>query len=73
MAEEITNMSISRFEQGEISLQDMLQSVNRQKETEANFLEAYLGYRKSLLDLTVDTYYDYENNIKLLDKFRPSS
>jgi len=73
MAEEITNLSISRFENGEISLQDLLQNLSRQKETEVNFLEAYLGYRKSLLGLTVDTFYDYENNVKLLDKFRSSS
>ena len=73
MAEEITNMSIVRFENREISVQDLLQSVTRQKETEENFLDAYLGYRKSLLGLTVDTFYDYEYNIKLLDKFRSSS
>jgi outer membrane protein len=73
MAEEISNLSITRFETSEISLQDLLQSITRQKETEENFLEAYLGYRKSLLGLTVDTFYDYENNIKLLDKFRSGS
>ena len=73
MAEEITNLGISRFENGDISLQDLLQNISRQKETEANFLEAYLGYRKSLLGLTVNTFYDYENNVNLLDKFRSSS
>ena len=73
MAEEITNLGISKFENGEISLQDLLQNISRQKETEANFLEAYLGYRKSLLGLTTDTFYDYENNVKLLNKFRSSS
>ncbi len=73
MAEEITNLSMTRYENGEISLQDLLQTINRQKETEENFLESYLGYRKSLLGLTVDTFYDYENDIQLLEKFRSSS
>lgn len=69
MAEEITTLSIEQYDKDEISLQDLLQTLNRQKDTEENFLEAYLGYRKSLIGLTVDTYYDYENDIALLDKF----
>ena len=69
-AGEIINLSITQFCNGEISVQDLLQNINRQKETEENFLKAYLGYSKSLLGLTVDTFYDYKNNIKLLDKFR---
>ncbi|MBN1482072.1 TolC family protein [candidate division KSB1 bacterium] len=73
MAEQITALSIEQYSRGEISLQDLLQNLNRQKETEENFLEAYLGYRKSLIGLTIDTYYDYENDIALLDKFRSSS
>ncbi len=73
MAEEITTLSIDQYGKGEISLQDLLQTLARQKDTEENFLDAYLGYRKSLVGLTVDTYYDYENDVALLDKFRSSS
>lgn len=73
MAEQITALSIEQYGKGEMSLQDLLQNLKRQKETEENFLEAYLGYRKSLIGLTIDTYYDYENDVALLDKFRSSS
>lgn len=73
MAEEITALSMEEYRKGDISLQDMLQTLTRQKETEENFLEAYLGYRRSLIGLTIETYYDYENNMALLDKFRSSS
>jgi hypothetical protein len=73
MAEEITTLTIEQYAKSEISLQDLLQTLTRQKDTEENFLDAYLGYRKSLIGLTVDTYYDYENDVALLDKFRSSS
>ncbi|MBN1464208.1 TolC family protein [candidate division KSB1 bacterium] len=73
MAEEITALSIDQYARGEISLHDLLQTLMRQKQTEENFLEAYLGYRKSIIGLMIDTYYDYENNIALLDKFRSTS
>lgn len=70
---DITSLSIEQYAEDKISLQDLLQTLARQRETENNFLDTYLGYRKSLLTLITDTYYDYENNIKLLEKFRSSN
>ncbi len=70
MAREITSISINQYQEGEISLQDLLQQINRQRETDLNFLEAYLGYRQSLLTLMRNTYYDYENNTALINRFR---
>ncbi len=73
MVQEITDVSIGQYKTGAISLQDLLQIVNRQTETEINFLEAYQGYKRSLHELMMRTYYDYENDISLIDKFRPES
>ncbi len=73
MVQEITDVSIGQYKTGTISLQDLLQIVNRQTETEINFLEAYQGYKRSLHELMMRTYYDYENDISLIDKFRPES
>jgi len=70
MAREITEQSIVLYQKNKISLRDMLQTISRQSDTELNFLEAYLGYRKSLLSLMSYTYYDYENKISLIDQFR---
>ncbi|MCJ7813531.1 TolC family protein [bacterium] len=69
-AEEITNFSLERYQNNGISLQDILQIVSRQKETEENFLESYLDYRESLLDLVEGTYYNYETNMSLIDELR---
>jgi len=70
MAQEISAISIEQYNNGQIALQNLLQNITRQRDTELNFLEAYLGYRRSLLDLMVNTYYNFENDISLIDQFR---
>ena len=69
MARQIAVMNLERYRKRQISLQDLLQNVNQVETTERNFLEAYLGYRRSLLKLMVVTYYDYEKDATLLDLF----
>jgi len=70
MVQEITDTSIEQYRNGMVTVQDLLQIITRQTETEINYLEAYQGYRRSLLDLMMNTYYDYENDISLIEKFR---
>ena len=73
IARELCETSITQYEENILSLQGILQVIDRQKETEINFLEAYLGYRRSLLSLMLQTYFDYENEVTLLEKYRPQS
>ena len=70
IAKEITGTSINRYKNNEISLQDLIQIVSRQKETEENLLDSYLEYRNAILQLMIRTYYDYENNISLIDELK---
>ena len=70
MVQQVTDFGLNQYRDGNISLQDLIQIVDRQSETERNFLDAYQGYRRSLLSLMIQTYYDYENNISLIDKFK---
>ena len=65
----ISDRSIEQYRQGNISLQDLLQIVSRQKDTEINFIEAYQGYKRSLISLMTQTYYDFENDVSLIDTF----
>ena len=48
----------------------LFQTVTTQKDTEINFLEAYLQFKHSILWLTTLTYYDYEKDISLMKEFR---
>jgi len=70
VVQEITDRSIDQYRLGNISLQDLLQIVSRQKDTEMNFVQTYQGYQRSLISLSMETYYDFENDISLIDKFR---
>lgn len=70
MAKEISDVSINQYRDGRITLQDLLQTIERQRETELNFLEAYLGYRRSLFSLTEDTYYDFEKDMSLIESLK---
>ena len=69
VAGEIAELSIEKYKSNEISLQDLLQIIERRESTEQKFLDTYLGFRKALLSLMINTYYDYENNVSLMDKF----
>jgi len=69
VAQKLSTASITQFEKNQISIQDILKVLERQKETELNFLDAYLGYRQSLVTLMANTHYDFENDISLIDKF----
>ncbi len=67
----LIDASISQYQNGVLSLQGLLQVLDRQAETEINFLEAYLGYRRTLQSLESQTCYDYEREQTLLDIYAP--
>lgn len=70
IANDILQESIEQYKDSKMLFLNLLQNVIRQKDTGVNFLEIYLEYRDSILSLMVNTYFDYENNISLIDKFR---
>ncbi len=69
-AEQIATTSLNRYRTGQISVTDLIQSVNRQQETANNFMDAYLGYREAMMSLQQETYYDFEHQTPLLERFQ---
>ena len=69
MAKSLCEISIRKFMDRSISLQDLLQVIARYSETEKKFIETYLGYRNALLNLMVNTYFDYEKGKSLLELY----
>ena len=67
VSRDLTERSIEEYRQGRTSITDLLGIVNSQRDTEINFVDAYLGWRRSILRLTMNTYYDYEKDMSLLD------
>lgn len=68
-AARVSRISLEQYQSQSISLRDLMQTFDREMETAENFLDAYLGYRNALLNLMEDTYYDYERNMPLLQRF----
>jgi len=70
MANQITELSINKYKNKEITIQDLLQIISKNRETERKFAEVYIGYRRSLMWLMVTTYYNYEKDVSLLDDLK---
>ncbi len=68
MSRKLADISLDRYRAGEISITDLLTIMNSHRDSEINRLDAYLGYRESLLVLMFETYYDYEHDIPLITK-----
>lgn len=70
LSTEIAAASIKQYAQNDINLQALTQIINRHAETENKFLNIYIGYRRSLMDLSLQTLYNFETNQSLIDEFR---
>jgi outer membrane protein len=69
LARQITDQALTRYAAGEITLVDVLQTVQRESQTGENFLDTYLGYREALLRLQQLTFYDFLHDSPLLERF----
>ncbi len=69
LSTQISAESIKQYANNEINLQALVQILNRHAETENKFLNIYMGYRRSLLDLSLQTLYNFETNQSLMDEF----
>lgn len=69
-SESLVEASIEQYEDGQMTLQDLLRSIKTQSETSRAFLDAYLGYKKSALSLMTETYYDFEFGQPLIERFQ---
>ncbi|MEX1182741.1 MAG: TolC family protein [Gemmatimonadota bacterium] len=69
LAQQITASTLRRYRDGGVNLVDVLQTIEREADTAQNFLDAYLGYRNALLDLERLTFYDFQSQQPLLDRY----
>jgi len=54
--------SLQQFEAGALNVQDLLLTQGRLAEARRSYLNAYISYRRSLVSLTRNTYWDWEKN-----------
>ena len=70
LARQVSAMSMEQYTEGRNTMLDVVQAFERQADTAENFLESYLGYRQAVLDLQQITYYDFEYDLPLLERFQ---
>lgn len=69
LASNLSAQGLERYRRGEISILEVIQAFRRESDTAENLLDAYLGWRRSLRELQQLTFYDFESNRTVLDRF----
>ncbi|MEX0684381.1 MAG: TolC family protein [Balneolales bacterium] len=69
LARSVMRASFEAFQEGEVGVFELLQNIQRLRDTQENLLQSYLGYRNSILNLWVLTFYDFETGQTLLDRY----
>ena len=69
LAHETSVTAVERYGNGVITASELLQSLEREVGTVQNFLDVFLEWRRSLLRLQELTYYDFERDLPVLERF----
>jgi outer membrane protein TolC len=66
LAERSYEISLARFDNGDITAQELALDRNRLTQSRSAYLEAYIDYQTAVADLKRKTLYDFENNRSLV-------
>lgn len=69
LARGVSETSFQRYEAGAITAVDLMLTLRRGAETTGNFLGGYLGWRSALRRLWEMTYWDFERQMPVLERF----
>jgi outer membrane protein TolC len=69
LASNLSVSSLGLYRQGSATILDVLQSFRREVDTATNLLDAYLGWRNALLRMQRLTYYDFERDVPVLERY----
>jgi len=73
LASDISDSSLALYRDGSVSALELLQTFRREIDTAENFLDAYMGWRQALLRIQQLTFYDFENDLSVLERFGVSA
>jgi outer membrane protein TolC len=69
LARQLTSSTLTRYRAGEVTLVEMLQAVTRESTTSNNYLNAFMGYQRTLRRLKEVTFFDFEVQRTVIDRF----
>ena len=69
LAQATSAQSLQGYGEGALTALDLLQTLRREVDTAENLLDAYTGWRQSILQLQELTYYDFEFDVPVMDRY----
>lgn len=69
LATETAEQSLERYGEGSLTALDLLQTLRRKVDTAENLMDAYVGWRRSLQQLQELTYYDFEFDVPVMERY----
>ena len=69
LASELSASTLALYNEGTASMFDLLQTFRTEAQTAENLLDAYLGWRNSLLRIQRQTYFDFELGVPVLERY----
>jgi outer membrane protein len=69
LAQDISAQTLARYREGSMTALDLLQTLQRELDTAENLLEAYVGWRESIQGLQELTYYDFELDVPVMERY----
>jgi outer membrane protein TolC len=69
LANQLSESTLALYVQGSASMFDLLQTFRTEAQTAENLLDAYLGWRNSLLRIQEMTYFDFEVGVPVLERY----
>jgi outer membrane protein len=69
LARRLSDTSLAGYRRGDITAVDLLQTLRRESDTAQNLLDAYIGWKRAITRLQQLTYYDFERNVPVLQRF----
>lgn len=70
LADDISRQSLEGYRAGSLTALDLLQTLRREVDTADNLLDAYVGWRRSIQRLQELTYYDFEFDAPVMERYQ---
>jgi outer membrane protein TolC len=66
---ELSQGTLDGYRAGQVAALDVLQSFRREADTAQNLIDAYMGWRRAIARLQRMTFYDFERDVPVLERF----
>ena len=69
LAQDISAQTLARYREGSMTALDLLQTLQNELDTAENLLDAFVGWRESIQGLQELTYYDFELDVPVMERY----